>query len=695
MTIRTALPFLFMLLALPLAQAQSLPELAPIPFARPDNISPKPGNPGSAIDALTAAGVSRPEVARSGVAPSARVRTMTQGLDALTRGDIRAARRARNRLEKASLERRVLNWALAQSNNRSLSSTDISAVADSLANWPGALKLRAQAERALFRENRRPQLVISLLGSKRPQTFHGVVALGRAYLSLGQKEKARALVSSYWRKANLDASSENTFLKTFGKLLSKADHRFRMEQMMYRKRIRSAERVAGRADGKELVKAWAAVIRGHKNALRLLNAVPMSKRTAGYIFAKTRYLRRADRFDEAAALILTAPLDAESLVDPDEWWVERRVLSRELLDIDDPERAYQVAVAHSAESPARAADAEFHAGWYALRFLYDAPTAARHFSRIERIASGPISRARANYWMGRAAEAGGPGEATEFYEKAAHYGATFYGQLATAALDREELTAHKPAATDRDRRHFSARTLVRAIKLLEQTNHAWRADGFYRELAQTLTNPGELSLLVDMAKARKDYMTALRIGKIAASRGLDIGALAHPLGAIPAAAALPAPREALAYAVARQETEFNTSAVSPAGARGLLQLMPATAREMARRSGLPYSRTRLKADPIYNIRLGAAYLDQQLGRFNGSYILTFAGYNAGPSRAVDWMKRYGDPRGKPVEEIVDWVERIPYTETRNYVQRVMENLQVYKMRLTGKFDMARDIAAGG
>ncbi|WP_295814884.1 lytic transglycosylase domain-containing protein, partial [uncultured Nitratireductor sp.] len=435
-------------------------------------------------------------------------------------------------------------------------------------------------------------------------------------------------------------------------------------------------------------------IRGRKNAEDLLDAVPDTERSAGYTFARTRFLRRAGRFEEAAELMLTAPRDANSLIDPDEWWVERRVLSRELLDIGDAETAYRVAAAHSAESPSRAADAEFHAGWYALRFLKNPEAAARHFARIAEIAEGPISSARANYWLGRTAGSGGPGDATAYYEKAARLGATFYGQLATAKLDRTTLAAEAPEPDDDDRRRFFAREMVRAIRSLEGTNHLWRAGSLYRKLAQELQKPGELSLLADMAEARGDYTTALRVGKIAASRGLDIGALAHPVGAIPAAASIPSARQALAYAVARQETEFNAAAVSPAGARGLLQLMPATAREMARKSGLPYSRARLTTDPTYNVTLGAAYLEEQLGRFDGSYILTFAGYNAGPSRASEWMERYGDPRGKPVEEIVDWIERIPYSEPRNYVQRVMENLQVYKMRLTGRFDIVTDLAAG-
>ncbi|WP_404933319.1 transglycosylase SLT domain-containing protein [Nitratireductor sp. L15S-10] len=691
MTIKAAFASLLLFSVSPLAMAQSLPDFGPIPFARPDAVN----SPAAAIDALTNAAALRPNVMSAPGGQSANQRALIAGLDALSVGDPATARTLRDHMKEKSLERRILTWALALSASETFSSAEIAATAKELKDWPGMLTLREHAERALYRENQRPQVVVSLLGDAGPVTFEGTVVLAQSYLSLGKNEEARALVSGFWRRAKLDASSETSFLSAFDDQLSEADHRVRMERMLYEARVRSAERVAARAGGKALTKAWAAVIRGDRNAEALLDAVPETERSAGYIFAKARFLRRAERFEEAAKLMLTAPRDAERLIDPDEWWVERRVLSRELLDIGDAETAYKLAAAHSAESPSRAADAEFHAGWYALRALKDPAKAASHFAQIAAIAEGPISNARANYWLGRAADAGGPGNAAAHYEEAARFGATFYGQLATARLGRTTLAAEAPEPTDEDRRHFSAREMVRAIQSLEQTNHVWRAGSLYRKLAETLDQPGELTLLARMAEARGDYTTALRVGKIAGGRGLEIGALAHPVGAIPEAASIPSARQALAYAIARQETEFNATAVSPAGARGLLQLMPATAREMARKSGLPYSRARLTNDPSYNATLGAAYLEEQLSRFNGSYILTFAGYNAGPSRAGEWMERYGDPRGKPVEDVVDWIERIPYSETRNYVQRVMENLQVYKMRLTGRFDVLTDLSAGG
>ena len=209
-----------------------------------------------------------------------------------------------------------------------------------------------------------------------------------------------------------------------------------------------------------------------------------------------------------------------------------------------------------------------------------------------------------------------------------------------------------------------------------------------------MVSPGELALLAGMAEKQGNHFLALRVGKIAAGRGLSIGALSHPVGVIPASANISGAGIALAYAIARQESEFNVGAVSGAGARGLLQLLPGTAESVARKAGMTYSKSRLTTDAGYNATLGAAFLGEQLGRFDGSYVLTFVGYNAGPRRAQQWVQRYGDPRGKDLDTVVDWIERIPFTETRSYVQRVMENYEVYKMRLSGKSDIAHDLVNG-
>ena len=233
-----------------------------------------------------------------------------------------------------------------------------------------------------------------------------------------------------------------------------------------------------------------------------------------------------------------------------------------------------------------------------------------------------------------------------------------------------------------------------AIKRLIEAGHTRRAAPIIEHLGRQLTTPGELALLTAMAERAELNRNGLRVGKAAAYRGLNVGALTHPIGAVPKSAKISNAGKALAYAIARQESEFNVGAVSPVGARGLLQLMPKTAQGVARRVGLKYNKRRLVTDGGYNATLGAQYLSEQISRFNNSYILTFIAYNAGPSRAEDWVKRYGNPKGRSIDDVVDWVERIPFAETRSYVQRVMENYQVYQTRLTGRFAIERDLRYG-
>ncbi len=622
------------------------------------------------------------------------VEALKEGLDTLAAGDIAKARSIRDALPANTLDRHVLAWAVALHGGDKVPSGEIAATAKAMPGWPGLLALRRNSERALARENPGPQIVVQAFKGSQPLTPEGTVQLARSYVALGNIEAARSVLAPFWRTEKLDARSEMAIIAEFGPIVPAADHRFRMERMFYADRVNSALRVAQLAGARELADAWAATIRDDKAAPALLKAVPVAQRSAGFFFAEAEYWRKRKKYADAAAIVMKAPTDRNALVDPDAWWIERRVLSRELMDQGDMKTAYAIVAAHAAESPANAADAEFHAGWYALRGLNDPQTAARHFSRIAALAQGPISLSRAYYWLGRAAEAGGPGEAKAYFTRAAAYGTTFYGQLAGERIGHKGLSLASPEPTAADRTTFAGREAVNAIGRLEAAGHARFADVLYRDLAEQLTSPGEIALLAAMAQEQGNLHLALRIGKIAAARGIDVGALAHPLGAIPDEADISGSGKALAYAIARQESEFNAGAVSGAGALGLLQLMPDTAQQLAKKAGLPFSQLRLTSDAGYNATLGSAFLGEQLGRFDGSYVLTFAGYNAGPRRAAQWVARYGDPRGKDLDTVVDWIERIPYTETRSYVQRVMENYEVYKMLLTGTYDIAGDLVNG-
>lgn len=610
----------------------------------------------SALPVAPLAYQGRPDAPTS---PFADVAILKGGLDRLAANDVAGARPVREVLPANSLDRHILAWAIALYGGDRVPSGDIADAAQMLPNWPGTIALRKNSERALYRENPSPQVVVKAFKGSQPLTPEGVIILARSYVALGNLNAARSVLSPFWRTERLEARDEATIIKEFGALIPAADHRFRMERMFYADRVSSALRVAALAGAEPLAEAWAAAGRGDRNTAKLLNAVPAAQRSAGYFFAEAEYLRKQQKFADAAAIVMKAPTDRESLVDPDAWWVERRVLSRELVDQGDMKTAYKIVSMHAAESPASAAEAEFHAGWYALRGLNDPATAAAHFTRIADLAQGPMSLSRAYYWLGRTAEVGGPGDAKTYFTRAAAYGTTFYGQLAGERVGLRTLNIAYPQPSAADRQNFAGREAVSAIKRLQEAGYDRYAETLYRDLAGQLTSPGELALLAVLAEKQGNHFMALKVGKIAAQRGIDVGALSHPLGVIPDTADISGSGKALAYAIARQESEFNIGAVSSAGARGLLQLMPGTARQLAKKAGLTFSQTRLTSDAGYNATLGAAFLGEQLDRFSGSYVLTFAGYNAGPNRAAQWVAKYGDPRGKDVDAVVDWISVFP------------------------------------
>jgi soluble lytic murein transglycosylase len=653
---------------------------------------------GGSVDARATASIPAPDVPQAPgqmpAVPPTDIAQLKSGLDALAANNIAGARNARDTLPATSLDRHILAWAIALYGGDQVPSGEIADAAKMLPGWPGTIALRRNSERALYRENPPPQVVVQAFGRSQPLTPEGIIILARSQVALGNLAAARAALVPFWRSEKLEAKDENAIIKEFGMLIPAADHRYRMERMFYADRPSSALRVAGLAGAQPLADAWAAADKGDKNTAKLLKAVPAAQRSAGYFFAEAEYLRKQQKFADAAAVVMKAPTDRDSLVDPDAWWVERRVLSRELVDQGDMKTAYKIVSLHAAESPANAAEAEFHAGWYALRGLNDPATAATHFKRIAELAQGPVSLSRAYYWLGRTAEVGGPGSAKDYFTRAASYGTTFYGQLAGERVGLRALNIAYPKPSAADRQSFDGREAVSAIKRLQEAGYDRYAETLYRDLAGQLTSPGELALLAVLAEKQGNHFMALKVGKIAAQRGIDVGALSHPLGVIPDSANISGSGKALAYAIARQESEFNVGAVSSAGARGLLQLMPGTAKQLAKKAGMSFSQARLTSDAGYNATLGSAFLGEQLDRFGGSYVLTFAGYNAGPNRAAQWVAKYGDPRGKDVDAVVDWIERIPYTETRSYVQRVMENYEVYKMRISGRYDIVGDLVNG-
>lgn len=620
---------------------------------------------------------------------------LQQGLDALDDKDPLRALSIRNGMAKNDQERAILTWAIVQSGSQDVPSFEILEAMTALSGWPGVSNLRYRWERALYNEAHNPNAIIAAFGPAIPKTAEGAITLSAAWLKKGQTSKAKATILPFWHHERLDQKEENEILETLGKVLTKQDHKKRMDMLLYHDRVTQAARFSKLAGAESLYRARAATIRKEKNADSLIQAVHKSwHKDPSYLFTRIERARREQRWSEAEKLLQKTPKDPSQLVNAAEWWVEQRIVSRIFYEKGDAKTAYRIASQHSATRARDVVEAEFHAGFFALRGLQNANLAAAHFANILEHATTPTSTSRAYYWLGRAAEMGGPGSAKNYYELAARYPTAYYGQLAGARIQKTGLNVSYPKPTLTDRQNFANRTAVQAIKKLEQAGHAWRSDRIYRALAYELTSPGELALLAAMAEKRQNYQLSLQVGKIAYRRGLDVAALAFPLGAIPKSANISGTGKALAYSIARQESTFNKAAISPADARGLLQLLPSTAKRVAKDHGIAYSKARLTTDASMNATLGAHFLSEQIANFNGSYIMTFIGYNAGPRRVPQWIDRFGNPYGKDIDQIVDWVEMIPFTETRNYVQRVMENYQVYKMRLGQKTDIVQDLRYG-
>jgi soluble lytic murein transglycosylase len=554
-------------------------------------------------------------------------------------------------------------------------------------DWPNQIYMRRRAERLLYDEKPDANVVRAYFGKEAPVSGEGKLALARALLASSDRAAALALVRSAWHDDDLSKEVEAATLAAFPGVLSLADHKARADRFFYRDNYASGLRAAERG-GAELAaygRARAAVIRRAGNAAKLIAAVPARfHNDPGHLFARIQYLRRKNEIAAAAKLLLAVPRNATALVDPDEWWIERRIVARKLLDADDARTAYRVAsLAALPERENYRIDREFTAGWIALRFLKDHSAALRHFAEIKKHTHHPISLARGHYWHGRAAEAAGDKiAAISEYDRAARHQVAYYGQLARSKLGHKDLALPPPAGPSNAAREAFDRELpVRAIRLLYAADEPELALSMLIDLAERARDLQTARLLAELPHSARDARGLVFMSKAAFGRGLSLDAGAFPTFALPAFTQVgPAVDPAIVYAIARQESAFNPRAVSSAGARGLMQLMPPTARALARKYGMTFNVGKLISEPTYNLQLGAAELGDLLQAYGGSHILAFAAYNAGRSRVNGWIEQYGDPRD-PKVDAVDWVERIPFSETRNYVQRIMENMQVYKARL--------------
>jgi len=592
------------------------------------------------------------------------------------------------------LSRKIALWALADSAPDYLSWAEADYARRELADWPRPQRRQAAAEKLIERSGLSPKAIIAWFGQGAPATPEGAMALASALRSEGQTETAAQVLKAAWRGETFDQTTQATMLSRFHDMLDVSDYIAREDFLLYGAQGPAAADLLPLlpADQIALAQARMAVRRSDPIAPSLIAALPAAAQNSpGLIYE--RVLAARERGDTAEAIALAPYLPPVLPAAAAERLWKHGALVTGSLKAGDFAGAYAAAAHSGLVAGSDAADAEFYAGWLALSHLKDPRKADEHFAKLQAIGKSPLTQSRALYWRGRAAEAeGDPVAAQLYYAQAARHYTTFYGQLAATRGGPANLElGHDPQISSEDRRTFEARDEIRAARVLNQIGARDAYKSFVAGLADTMPDARSEAMLVDVVRGQGDQELSMRVVRNGAKRGFILPERGYPVRTTPLG--FGAPDASLVLGVTRQESSFDPSARSGAGARGMMQLMPATAQVVARRSGLGSGSL---DDPDYNMKVGSTYLGQLVDQFSGSYVMAAAAYNAGPGRPVQWVGQCGDPRSS-TSDALDFIECIPFSETRDYVMRVMEAAQVYRARLNGgnaPITLAADLKRG-
>ncbi len=580
------------------------------------------------------------------------------------------------------LIRKLVAWMRLQSRGSGATAPEIVAFALANPGWPAQDALARRAEEALAADPN-DTLAAEYFAARAPRTLDGYQRLADALARAGRGEEAAKIIRIGWQEAPADAMAEPAYLDRNAASLTPEHHWQRFDRLALAREAAAGRTLAYLDPARQGIAAARLAYAADQADADLPALATAAASDAALAFERARWLRRRDRDAEAAACWATSPAPSPEVARAA--WPERQLLARKLIRLGDARAGYAVASRHGLEVPGEPRqEAEFLAGFIALRRLDDAASAERHFTLLAEGSRSAITRARAFYWQGRALAARGDAAAArQRYAAAAEYPVTFYGQLGALAIgeDGAALSARiartpVPAASPGLASAFAGKELARLVLALADIGETRRARTFLLRLEETAAEPAEQVLAAQLATriGRPDH--AVWIARRAGASGLMLLADGWPT---PYPAPADGPEPALTFAITRQESNFDPEAVSSANARGLMQLLPSTAQLVARRLSVPYAVGMLTANPALNIRLGAGYLSQLLDRFAGTLPFAIAGYNAGPGRVDEWVGTFGDPRSGSIS-MLDWMELIPFGETRNYVQRVIENMAVYRTR---------------
>lgn len=662
------------------------------------------------IAALLVSGLAQPVPYEQVAGQSAAVRpyqgpsTISAADMALFREGLAAARardvvRAQDVAARISdpVARKLVEWALIDTAGEQLSYAALAQANVSMADWPRYDSRRSHGEIALERAAMPADVVLSFFGQTRPTTAQGSLALAGALEQTGRAEEARTLIRTWWRDQSFEAPEQQRMLDRFGRWLTQDDHDARLSMLLLGPHGPATNQMLNLASpGRRAIANAHMSLRGAYAPDTVVAGLTMEQSLdPGVVLERVRILRSQSRQSEAFALLQYLPAAPSHAAGQSTLWTERRNYFLDALQLRNWNAAYHAMAGHGFTAGERMVDAEFFAGWVALTKLNDPATAARHFEALRQMSSTPITQGRALYWLGRTAEAAGDTAGAQgWYAQGAQHIQSFYGQLAAEKAGLTTLTLPgDPQPTDADRAHFESLELVRAARIVAEAGETGLFNTFVYHADDVVEGPMELAQLIDMARGYGEWFTSMMIGRAASQRGHLMPERQYPVQ-IPTAVPGAAPIE-FTLAITRQESSFTPRIQSHAGARGMMQFLPSTASGVARRMGLPYSPERLwEAD--YNMQLGSYHLQELTDQFGGSWLLATVGYNAGPARPPQWVARCGDPRGAMISP-PDFIECVPFTETRNYMMRVMENVQIYRARLNGgtaEIRLSEDLARG-
>jgi len=557
-------------------------------------------------------------------------------------------------------------------------------------NYPRINRIKYLAEHKLSTNKISPKKIIDWFGPNEPLSGFGKLILGESYIKTGNIEKGISLIKDGWITADLNRSNMKFFRKKYKKYLDSSDYIKRADYLAWENKYWDLKRMLRYLpkDYELLYTARQILMSKSYGVDQAIKNVPAKfKNDAGLNYDRLKWRRKRGRVDDSLKIIFKVKNNKDYLVRPDKWWTERAIMTRALIYKKKYELAYKVSSKHSLDKGPEFAEAEWLSGWIALSFLNDPILAIDHFNSFYQNVGYPISLSRGAYWLGRSYEKIGDKEQSyQWYEEATKYLTTYYGQLAHLKIkpnENFELEEQKKI-TDEYRKYFYKKDLVKIIHLLDELNKDKYTKNILKHLANDNIPSGSEILAAELSSNISRYDFAIQIAKLASYEKRFHNNFNYPIISTPKYInGRKIPEAAFILSIIRQESEFDMTANSHAGAQGLMQLMPYTAKLVSKQAKLPYSKSKLTSDPEYNINLGSHYIAGLILEYDGAYPFAIAAYNAGPKRVKYWKKINKNPQKNQID-YVDWVELIKFKETRNYVQRVLENYNVYRYILEKK-----------